>query len=211
MTKPKFTFNSKNRNPVKQFFITFPRSEQFTKEMFLETMQRFKPDYWKISKETHEDGSPHLHGIFRTTNKFSKAFILKYFKKEFPNDYKRIHVGIVRSIKHCLIYIDKEDLEPLTSGEYIDGRSPKRSAVAHWCRQWGYKTYDEMKEEQKSQQDKDAELHNKAWEIIEEFQKVSDDVIDFKIFIILNKLIDNELNTNRKDDITFLKKYLGIK
>ena len=98
-----------NRNPIKQVFITYPQSLGVSKHDFRDKLLRFEPDFYHIVQETHEDGNPHLHAVLRFKNKYSKPFILKYFKEQYPESYKRIDVQTVRSIKHALTYLSKED------------------------------------------------------------------------------------------------------
>lgn len=111
-----------NRNPVKQLFITFPKSN-IDKHTFRDALLRFEPEYYKVVEEKHKDGTPHLHAVIKFKNKYSKSFIIKYFKEKYPNDYKRIDVQIVRSIQKSLEYLSKEDTSPLeTAGGYQESR-----------------------------------------------------------------------------------------
>lgn len=115
-----------NRNPVKQLFLTFPHST-CDKQQFRDDLLRFEPDYYKVCEEKHKDGTPHLHAIVRFKSKYSKAFVLRHFKELYPNDYKRIDIKPVRSIKNAIQYLSKEDPAPLESGAFKDGRgSTKR-------------------------------------------------------------------------------------
>ncbi|KPA15700.1 hypothetical protein MHK_004093, partial [Candidatus Magnetomorum sp. HK-1] len=110
-----------NRNPVKQLFITFPHSV-CDKCKFRDDLLRFEPDYYKVCEEKHKDGTPHLHAVVRFKNKYSKAFVLRHFKEIYPDDYKRIDVKPVRSIKKSIQYLSKEDPFPLESGTFSDSR-----------------------------------------------------------------------------------------
>lgn len=120
-----------NRNPVKQLFITFPKSN-VTKNKFRDDLLRFEPSYYKVVQETHEDGSPHLHAIVKFKNKYSKSFVLKHFKEKYPDDYKRIDIKPVRSIKNAINYLSKEDPEPLESGEFKDGRGNTKTRLLQY-------------------------------------------------------------------------------
>lgn len=126
-----------NRNPVKQLFITFPHST-VDKQEFRDMLLRFEPDYYKICEEKHKDGSPHLHAVIRFKNKYSQSFIIKYFKEVLPDDYKRIDVKPVRSIKNSIAYVSKEDENPLESGSYSSNRNPQRNQLDKFARELGY-------------------------------------------------------------------------
>lgn len=110
-----------NRNPVKQLFITFPKST-VDKNTFRDALLRFEPSYYKICEEKHKDGTPHLHAVIKFKNRYSKAYVLKFFKQLYPNDYKRIDVEPVRSIKKAIEYLSKEDPTPLESGVFHESR-----------------------------------------------------------------------------------------
>lgn len=112
---------TKNRNPVKQLFITFPHSV-CDKNTFRDNLLRFEPEYYKIAEEKHKTGEPHLHAVIKFKNKYSKSIVLKHFKQLYPDDYKRIDIQAVRSIKKSIEYLSKEDPTPLESGEFKDSR-----------------------------------------------------------------------------------------
>ena len=126
-----------NRNPVKQIFITFPKSN-IDKSTFRDMLLRFEPSYYKVCEEKHKDGTPHLHAVLVFKNKYSKAFILKYFKEKLPEDFKRIDIQPVRSIKNSLQYLSKEDPEPLESSEpFKDSRGhSKEKFMKHHIREF---------------------------------------------------------------------------
>jgi len=117
-----------NRNPVKQMFLTFPKSN-IDKATFRDLILRFEPTYYKVVEEKHKDGTPHLHALCKWKGKYSKAFVLKYFKAKLPDDYKRIDIQAVRSIKHAEAYLSKEDQSPLTSGAFIETRGNSKAKL----------------------------------------------------------------------------------
>ena len=118
-----------NRNPVKQMFITFPKSN-IDKPTFRDLLLRFDPEYYKIVEELHKDGTPHLHAVIKYKNKYSKAFILNYFKHKLPDDYKRIDIQPVRSITHALQYLSKEDQAPLESDTpFVESRGQTKAKL----------------------------------------------------------------------------------
>lgn len=116
-----------NRNPLKRFFVTFPKSTE-SKQQFADRFhEQFPCQYLEIAQESHEDGTPHLHLVAFLKEKASKTKILKYFKDEYPDDYKRIDIAPVRKPSHALKYIRKEDDDPYTVGQlphYIGTATP---------------------------------------------------------------------------------------
>lgn len=128
---------STNRNPVKQVFITFPKSN-IDKSTFRDMLLRFEPSYYKVCEEKHKDGTPHLHAVIVFKNKYSKTFILKVFKENLPEDFKRIDIQPVRSIKNSLQYLSKEDTQPLESSEpFKDARGhSKEKLIKHHLREF---------------------------------------------------------------------------
>lgn len=137
-----------NRNPVKQLFITFPHSK-IDKQTFRDALLEFSPDYYKVVEEKHKDGTPHLHAIIRFKNKYSVAHVLKKMKEKYPDDYKRIDVKPVRSIKNALKYLSKEDQNPLESGEFTDTRNPKQNFYTKCARDFGFETLELLLEQAK--------------------------------------------------------------
>lgn len=134
---------SKNRNPIKQMFFTFPKTE-VDKSSFRDALLQFAPEYYKVVQETHKDGTLHLHALVKFKNKFSKAHVLKKLKLTYPNDYQRIHVDGVRSIKHAIQYMSKEDLHPLESEPYKESRNPQANFRESFARELGYKSVKDL-------------------------------------------------------------------
>lgn len=96
-----------NRNPVKNWSITFPQSGEVEREEFVDT---FPPCTKAIcSMERHEDGNPHLHLGIALKKPLTKAKLLKWIQAKYPDDYKRIDVQATRSIECWSDYISKED------------------------------------------------------------------------------------------------------
>lgn len=199
-----------NRNPVKQLFITFPKSN-IDKHSFRDVLLRFEPDYYMIVQETHEDGSPHLHAIVRFKNKFSKPFVVKYFKDTFPNDYKRIDVKPVRSIKQSIKYLSKEDKDPLVSGEFISNRDPQSNWLDKFARELGYNSRTHLVEQSKIEEDFLEELRtliHPMW--LEWMNQLSfNSECNYKIKKLHNDLFSK--NIISKDDMTFLIKIYNLR
>ena len=114
--------HSTNRHPIQKFFVTFPKSGELTKAEFLKCCKELHLTYYIVCKETHEDGSPHLHALLWFHSKKTKSRLLKFFKEKYPNDNKRIHVESVRNFKATIEYCKKEDSQYLES----PGGPPKR-------------------------------------------------------------------------------------
>ena len=138
-----------NRNKIKQWFLTYPQWKNESKLDIRDNLiSSYSINYYKICKETHEDGNPHFHAVIRLRESMSKSQILKRFKDIYPNDYKRIDVKPVRSIKHSLQYLSKEDTAPLESvGGFVSNRNPKNSILTTFVRQLGYASLSDFKEQ----------------------------------------------------------------
>ena len=196
-----------NRNPVKQLFITFPKSGEITKHDFRDSLLRFEPSFYQVVEEHHKDGSPHLHAVIKFKSKYSKPFVIKYFKEKYPNDYKRIDVKPVRSIKHALAYLSKEDQDPLTSGEFVDTRNPQRQFRERFAKELGYSSAEELILEYENEQIKLINLRAQVQDVW--IQYVSYESPEYKLLNIYNKFIQG--NSIPKDDMTFLLEQLNIK
>lgn len=120
--------SQQNRHKIKQWFLTFPKSGDITKQEFINSLTEFGcSEFAKCVEETHKDGTKHLHAIYKFQDGVTKTSLLNYFRSEFPNDWKRIHVEPVRSMLKAQKYIDKEDPSPYVVGEYKESRGRKKS------------------------------------------------------------------------------------
>lgn len=137
-----------NRNPVKQVFITFPKSH-IDKQEFRDFLLRFSPEYYKVAEEKHKDGTPHLHAVVKFKNKYSCRHVINEFKKIYPDHYKRFDIEPVRSIKSSINYLSKEDQSPLESSTYIEARNPRKSNQIALARELGYDTVSECVDDYK--------------------------------------------------------------
>lgn len=104
-----------NRNPLQKWFITFPKSGSVEKTDFLKILEELSLTYYIICKETHLDGTPHLHAVIWLKDKLSKSKVLKFFKEKYPDSNKRIHVKSVRNLSASIEYCKKEDAQYLES------------------------------------------------------------------------------------------------
>lgn len=201
--------NNNNRNPIKQMFITFPKST-VDKNTFRDKLLRFDPEYYKICEEHHKDGTPHLHAVIKYKNKYSKARVLNYFKEIFPEDYKRIDVQPVRSIAKSLQYLSKEDKEPLESGPYQESRNPQSSWHDKFARELGYNNKLDLVNCLAARQETLDALKK---DVAERWTFFSLNYPDFnpsyKVLKLYDDFMDDKLK--KKDDITFLLEQLNIK
>lgn len=202
-----------NRNPVKQLFITFPHSN-VDKCTFRDDLLVFDPEYYKVCEEKHKDGSPHLHAVIKFKNKYSKSHVLKKFKEKYPEDYKRIDVKPVRSIKNSIAYLSKEDDNPLESKTpYTESRNPQHNFLNQFARELGYNSAVHLRESHEIEQ----KLYNQQEQEILEFIAVhykifgsEPDMSDVpnNIFLIYRDLINPIKFPILKDDMTKLYNYL---
>ena len=111
-----------NRNPIKQYFITFPQSGDVSKEDFYRKHQVLGDiAYAKCALESHEDGQPHLHLLLILKKGITKSKMLTFYKDAYPNDNLRIDIAPIRNISASLDYLEKEDdqcLETMPYKEY---------------------------------------------------------------------------------------------
>lgn len=104
------------RNPLKQFFVTFPQwtdNNSSIKSFFLTD----EPLYLMIAREHHQDGGIHFHVAVKYSKGTTKTQLLKLLSSYFPNDWKRIDVQSLKSWRDTFIYLTKEDAEPYEYGE----------------------------------------------------------------------------------------------
>jgi len=128
-------FKSKNRNPITQWFWTFPQTS-VTKEQFKDSLAVFKPKYTHIVRESHSDGNFHLHAVCQFDGSYSKAHLIKTVKVLYPADYKRIDVAPIRSLRHAIAYLGKEDLNPLITGVMLDKIKEKTTSELDILTTW---------------------------------------------------------------------------
>lgn len=99
-----------NRNPIKQWFITFPQCGDIKREQFADM---FPPhEEVRVCMEEHDDGNPHLHMFIKLIKGLTKSKLLKWIKEKFPNDFKRINIQPVKNVQQVNDYINKEDPVP---------------------------------------------------------------------------------------------------
>lgn len=201
-----------NRNPVRQLFITFPHSS-CDKNTFRDFLIQFSPDYYKVAEETHQDGTPHLHAVVKFKNKFSCAHVIKKFKDIYPDDYKRLDVKPVRSIKNSIKYLSKEDPSPLESGAYTEARNPEQNWQRKFIKQLGYDSLADLVADTKASEDErlSAVAYCEAMSSrypgqLEEFLKKS----DYSIFKLFQKFLNPEIPLS-KDDMTKIKEFINYR
>jgi len=105
-----------NRNPVKQWFITFPRWNEYPE---IKTFEQISPKskWGYVVKESHEDGGIHYHLMLKLAKGITKSKMLEFWKASFPNDYKRIDVEPTKDFRAAHNYLQKEQLEVYEWGQ----------------------------------------------------------------------------------------------
>ena len=105
-----------NRNPVRQWFITFPQWNNYED---IKIFEKLSPEslWGYVVKESHEDGGIHYHLMLKVKEKISFSKMLSYWKEKFPNDYKRIDVEPTKVFRAAHAYLQKEKLEVYEGGQ----------------------------------------------------------------------------------------------
>ena len=217
------TTKKNNRNKIKQWFITYP---QWLKESKIDVRDKlissYSIDYYKICKETHEDGNPHFHAVIRLRESMSKSQIIKRFKEIYTNDYKRIDVKPVRSIKHSLQYLSKEDTSPLESaGGFVSKRNPRASIITSFVRQLGYNSLADFTEQYgvesmlRNRLETDMLTYNAKFELLLSKQELSwselSMIPEINRFYLIRRKISNIYLSISIDDMTFFIKFYKSK
>jgi len=103
---------------TKEWFQTFPKWDHEDKEKILQLLMPLGIQSAKVALEHHEDGTPHFHAVYSLTLKKTKPQLVKYFKINLPDDYKRCTVlralEPAKSSKQLTNYISKEDADVIT-------------------------------------------------------------------------------------------------
>jgi hypothetical protein len=150
---------TKNRNPIKQWFYTFPQTNLSKIDFRNSLIEVHSMKYFKIVQETHSDGNTHLHAVVQTTKPLPKSAILKKLKIIYPNDYKRIDVQPVRSIPQTLNYLSKEDKHPLESIQpFKDARNPHAAFNLRMVKKWGFPSVETFTAHMKEEKEKQCKL-----------------------------------------------------
>ena len=114
---------SKNRNSLKQLFITYPRwvSYESPKEL-----TKFLPpyNYIYIVKEFHDspdqdttrNSDIHYHAVIVLKHGLTFKKVLKWCECNFPDDFERIKIEPLRNLKSALDYSKKESMEYFEDG-----------------------------------------------------------------------------------------------
>ena len=102
--------NMTNRNPIRQWSITFPQSGEVSREQFALSF----PPAVKLMccMEEHKEGGLHLHLGIKLKKGITKSKLLRWIERKWPNDYKRIHVQATRNVDCWQDYLSKEDPDP---------------------------------------------------------------------------------------------------
>lgn len=116
-----------NRNPISQWFSTFPQSGTVSKEVYLGSWPPHT--YAVIGTESHSDGNAHLHLLIKLKKPLSRAKLVAWLTAKYPEDWKRIcadkALQTAKDMADVRDYILKEDPHAL-----IVGRVEKRDKWA---------------------------------------------------------------------------------
>lgn len=203
----------KNRNPCRQFLVTFPKST-LTRLEFAAVLCKLGILYYKVVQESHQDGTPHLHAVIKTKEKITYSQLCKKFQEHLPDDYKRIDVDPVRSIPHCHVYLAKEDQSPVESGPYQETRDPSGARLNKLAKDFGYKSLEDFQRsysEMKTAAGYVALTPEQMSQIsdVRHFHKVHDSDPPFEIRDLLEKLEYSRWIL--KDDMTYLFDYYNFR
>lgn len=110
----------KNRNPLKQWEITFPQTS-LEREEFLEYLPPY--EYAICAKEEHQNGGYHLHLGIKLLKGLSHIKLINFLKEKFPNDWKRIHVSVIKDWDNWINYCKKEDPNVVIKGSLAKRKS----------------------------------------------------------------------------------------
>lgn len=96
-----------NRNPIKQWAITYPQSGDTDRISFI---NMFPPCYaYCCGQEEHKDGGKHLHAYLKLKKGISKAKMRHWIEQRFPSASCRIDYKPVKNVSCWIDYIKKED------------------------------------------------------------------------------------------------------
>jgi len=105
-----------NRNPVCQWFITFPRWIEYADIKEFEKLSP-KSKWGYVVKESHEDGGIHYHLMLKLNKGITKSKMLSYWTEKFPQDYKRIDIQPTKDFRAAHSYLQKEQLDVYEWGQ----------------------------------------------------------------------------------------------
>lgn len=154
----------RSNKPIKSWFITFPQSGDVSLSQFLDVFMVYPVQYYKLVKELHEDGNPHIHMILQFKGKRTFSAMLGRLKEKFPFDWKRIKIETLRSKTDADIYLSKDCKEKLEGGDYKE-REKKVKPMPVWLeREFSDEGYYVELEETKMADDKYTHRYNRLRE-----------------------------------------------
>lgn len=135
---------SSNRNPVKQWTVTFPQSEDVERKDFA---QSFPPAVAVIcAREEHADGGFHLHLGLKLKKGLSFSGMRKWVEAKWPQDYLRIKFEGAKNMSNWIDYCSKEDPNVYTHGSFEGGKRqlnsmPDYAPHQNWDRLRGHEEW----------------------------------------------------------------------
>ncbi len=168
------------KDRTKEWFQTFPKWNHEDREKILQLLMPLGIQTARVALEHHEDGSPHFHAVYSLTLKKSKPQLVKYFKINLPDDYKRCTVlralEPAKSSKQLTNYIDKEDTDCLCYWQ-----PPDLDRINGLCSRAGLPDYGTLQSQIRQQRAHErlccralAAVHEKELSVSNEFRNLLD-------------------------------------
>lgn len=96
-----------NRNPIKQWAITYPQSGDQKRQDFVDSFPPYHA--FCVGKEEHKEGGYHLHLYIKLKKGLSKAKMRYWIERRWPDADKRMDYKPVKNVGCWVDYIKKED------------------------------------------------------------------------------------------------------
>lgn len=111
MSPPNFKFNAK------RVFLTYPQCGELTREQVRDLLvQTHGAQYYCVARESHRDGNNHIHAYGEWCGAFCSRDV-----RIFDVGGQHPNIQPVRSAKRVLEYILKDDSEPLSNVQPLEG------------------------------------------------------------------------------------------
>lgn len=133
----------KNRNSLKQLFITYPRWVEYETP---KELTKFLPpyNYIYIVKEFHDspdqdttrNSDIHYHVTIVLKHALTFKKILKWCECNFPDDFERIKIEPLKNLKGALDYSKKESMDYFEDGTVpgvANGKSSSSQKLTDFC------------------------------------------------------------------------------
>lgn len=108
------------------FFLTYPHCDLEKIQVFNWYMIKHKPKILIVSKETHLDGSPHIHVWIQYEKKITIRKYNYFDINEYHCNITKIKKTQYATVEYALEYLTKEDKEPLKFGCDIEKKISRK-------------------------------------------------------------------------------------